>query len=85
MTHFVTEADQVIPLNTKIRVTFTQCLTNVGDVGPTLYTSYTNVLCLLGARSLTSRGCDYKSGSKFSDTGPAMVHRWSSLSLEEID
>ena len=27
-----------------------QCCTNVEDVGPTLYKSYTNVLCLLGIR-----------------------------------
>ena len=29
-------------------ITFIQCWTNVEDVGPTLYTYYTNVLCLLG-------------------------------------
>ena len=28
--------------------TFVQCWTNVEDDGPTLYTYYTNVLCLLG-------------------------------------
>ena len=29
------------------RITFIQCCTNVEDGGPTLYTCYTNVLCLL--------------------------------------
>ena len=33
-------------------ITFVQRQPNVSDVGPTLYKSYTNVLCLLGtARS----------------------------------
>ena len=31
-----------------ICITFVQCWTNVEDVGPALYTCYTNVLCLLG-------------------------------------
>ena len=35
-----------------ICITFVQCWTNVKDVGPTLYKSYTNVLCLLGKRSV---------------------------------
>ena len=30
-----------------IGITFMQCWNNVEDVGPTLYTCYTNVLCLL--------------------------------------
>ena len=29
-------------------ITFIQRLSNVSDVGPTLYNCYTNVLCLLG-------------------------------------
>ena len=29
-------------------ITFIHCWANVGDVGPTLYKCYTNVLCLLG-------------------------------------
>ena len=31
-----------------ICITFAQHWSNVSDVGPTLYKSYTNVLCLLG-------------------------------------
>ena len=30
-------------------ITFVQCWTNVGDVGPTLYKCYTKGLCLLGS------------------------------------
>ena len=33
-----------------ICITVVQCWTNVGDVGPTLYKFYTNVLYLLGSR-----------------------------------
>ena len=33
-----------------ICITVVQCWTNVGDIGSTLYTCYTNVLCLLGYR-----------------------------------
>ena len=31
-----------------ICIQFIQCWTNVGDVGPTLFKCYTNLLCLLG-------------------------------------
>ena len=31
-----------------ICITFIQCWINVGDVEPTLYKYYTNILCLLG-------------------------------------
>ena len=35
-----------------ICITFAQRQPNVSDVGPTLYKSYTNVLCLLGTARL---------------------------------
>ena len=40
-----------------ICMTFVQCLTNVDDVGPTLYKCYANVLCLLGCNKLRSLLC----------------------------
>ena len=43
------------PVNTNICITFVQCWSNVGDVGPTLYKCYTNVLCLMGSYVSTRR------------------------------
>ena len=39
-----------------ICITFTQCWTNVEDVGPTLYKWHTNALCLLGYCSAKQEG-----------------------------
>ena len=45
-------------------MTFVQCWTSVEDVGPTLHTCYTNILCLLGIAAglvlLNTAGGNYK-------------------------
>ena len=48
----------VQPSKHKTCIAFVQCWSNVEDVGPTLYTCYRNVLCLLESRSQQSRFID---------------------------
>ena len=47
--HFLSCPPRHIPSKQKnICITYVQCRPNVSDVGPTLYTCYKYVLCLLG-------------------------------------
>ena len=48
-----------------ICITFVHCLTNVDDVGPTLYKWYTHILCLLGCNAETQRAWTLILGIQF--------------------
>ena len=76
------------PVNTTHLYDFVQCWTNVGDVGPTLYKCYTNVLCLLGRRtsSQTLYICAMlvQCWASVADVGLTLKQRWVSIRWSSI-